>query len=129
VTIAACYLSPEGVVLGADSTSTYGAPGDPHYYNNAQKLFELGQDSTLGAVTWGLGGLRLSSYRTQFALLSDGLKAASPNSVQEVAQRWTAQFWTLYSDPNAEIAPYIAVQGSQREAAVYRRSGNCSSSR
>jgi hypothetical protein len=29
VTIAACYVSPEGVVLGADSTSTYGSPTLP----------------------------------------------------------------------------------------------------
>jgi len=46
MTIAACYLSGEGVVLGADSTTTMfvpamdpGAPGADHHYNFAQKLF------------------------------------------------------------------------------------------
>jgi hypothetical protein len=43
VTIAARYLSPEGVVLGADSTTTmfFDQPGTtgklPHYFNYVQK--------------------------------------------------------------------------------------------
>ena len=55
MTIAACYLSPEGVVLGADSMSTYPFPGHDHHFNYGQKLFEIGEDSTFGLVTWGLG--------------------------------------------------------------------------
>jgi hypothetical protein len=47
VTIAICYVSPEGVVLGADSTTTYGT----HHFNNSQKLFEVGEDSSLAIVT------------------------------------------------------------------------------
>ena len=43
-------------MLGADSTSTYPSLSGPHYYNHAQKLFEIGEDSTVGIVTWGLGG-------------------------------------------------------------------------
>lgn len=60
MTIAVCYVSQEGVVLGADSTTTYGT----HHFNNSQKLFEVGEDSTLAMVTWGLGGLHVNSYRT-----------------------------------------------------------------
>lgn len=60
VTIAACYLSSEGVVLGADSTSTMFVRGhgnqvdSEHHYNFAQKIFEFGEDSTAGIVMWGL---------------------------------------------------------------------------
>lgn len=112
MTIAACYVSPEGVVLGADSTTTYqGQSGQQHYYNHAQKLFELSnapECGTLGAVTWGLGGLQVSSHRTLLSQLADGLKKTPPKSVSEVADRWCAQFWTAYSDPACPIAPFIA---------------------
>jgi hypothetical protein len=70
VTMAACYLSPEGLVLGADSTSTYANSNGHHYFNHGQKLFEVGQNSSLGIVTWGLGGLAVSSYRMLTSLRS-----------------------------------------------------------
>jgi hypothetical protein len=108
VTIAACYISPEGVVLGADSTSTYGSPRDPHYYNNAQKLFEIGEGGTLGVVTWGIGGLQVSSHRTLLALFADDLKDNPPVTVSEAATRWRDRFWAAYSDPACPIAPLIA---------------------
>ena len=105
MTIAACYVSPEGVVLGADSTSTYGNPNGPHYYNHAQKLFQIGENSTLGMVTWGLGGLATRSHRMLMALLADDLMAKPATSVADVAQRWTDQFWAVYNAPpvNVEI--------------------------
>ena len=44
MTIAACYLAAEGVVFGADSTTTMfvsgigpGTPGAEHHYNFARK--------------------------------------------------------------------------------------------
>jgi hypothetical protein len=97
VTIASCYLSPEGVVLGADSTSTYSTPSGNHYFNHAQKIFEIGEGSTLGIVTWGLGGLKVGSHRTLVALLADDLKKKKPTSVQDVAERWCRHFWKAYS--------------------------------
>ena len=64
MTIAACYVSAEGVVFGADSTSTMYVPrpglksdGIEHHYNYAQKIFEIGHDSTLAITMWGLGNL------------------------------------------------------------------------
>lgn len=55
MTIAACYLSSEGVVLGADSTTTMyvSAPGPhptggEHHFNFAQKVFQIGSEGTLG---------------------------------------------------------------------------------
>jgi hypothetical protein len=60
MTIAACYLSAEGVVFGADSTTTMfvsgigpGAPGAEHHYNFAQKVLQIGENSTLAMTMWG----------------------------------------------------------------------------
>jgi hypothetical protein len=47
MTIAVCYLSPEGFVVGSDSTTTYGSSHGPHYFNHAQKIFEIGENSSL----------------------------------------------------------------------------------
>lgn len=97
MTIAACYLTPEGVVLGADSTTSFAVEDGLHYLNYNQKLFEVGEESTLGVVTWGLGGISNKSYRTLFAEFADNLKKKPPASVQEVADRWIEQFWHEYS--------------------------------
>jgi len=111
MTIAACYVSPEGIVLGADSTSTYGGQSGQHYYNHAQKLFELSNEpetGTLGVVTWGLGGLQVNSHRTLLSQLTDDLKKSPAKSVAEVADRWSSLFWAAYSDPKCPIAPMIS---------------------
>ncbi len=98
MTIAACYLTPEGVVLGADSTtSVFGNDGSFHYYNNNQKLFEIGEESTLGLLTWGLGALPQISYRTLVAQLADELKEKPAKNVAEVMNRWIEHFWDAYS--------------------------------
>jgi hypothetical protein len=97
LTIASCYLSPEGVVLGADSTSTYTLIDGNHYFNHAQKIFEIGENSTIGLVTWGLGGLIDKSYRTLVAQLNDDLVENPPSAVEEVANRWIDMFWDAYN--------------------------------
>lgn len=103
MTIAACYVSTEGVVFGADSTTTL-VVADPdthkpeqHFFDFGQKVFELGEkDATLGVVTWGLGTLPSVSYRTLFAELADELKIDKPASVEDVAKRWIGRFWSSY---------------------------------
>jgi hypothetical protein len=98
VTIAACYLSTEGVVLGADSTTTVpGGTNGPHYFNHNQKLYEVGADSTLGIVTWGLGTLFTTSHRTIIAQFADGLRSNPAATVAEAADRWGQIFWTAYT--------------------------------
>ena len=102
MTIAMCYLSPEGVVLGADSTSSSVISPGPgfagyHFFNNNQKLFELGENSTIGVLTWGLGGLQSCSHRTLLALLADDLQRNPASDVADVANRWAVQFWSVYS--------------------------------
>jgi hypothetical protein len=84
----------------ADSTTTVNVLGNQHYFNHAQKLFEIGDGGTLGALTWGLGGLVISSHRTMFAQLSDELKISPPSSVEDVANKWSAMFWKAYSEPS-----------------------------
>lgn len=85
MTIAACYLSSEGVVLGADSTTTMyvTCPGPnplqtEHHYNYAQKVFQIGKESTLGITMWGLGNLGETSYRTLIAEFADTLLSQYP---------------------------------------------------
>lgn len=98
MTIAMCYLSPEGVVLGADSTASLTYPdGTFHYFNHAQKLFQIGSSGSLGILTWGLGGLGEASYRTLIAELADDLDAKAPADVADVAARWADHFWKAYS--------------------------------
>lgn len=97
MTIAACYVSSEGVVLGADSTTTMQREGWPdHHYNFGQKIFEIGEKSTLASVFWGLGAIGSTSYRTMFAELSDSLVSHPPGSVRDVAETWRMQFLLEY---------------------------------
>lgn len=93
MTIAVCYLSPEGIVLGADSTTSNFGPSGMHYFNFNQKLFELGQGSTLGVLTWGLSSLGPLSYRTIMARVADGFQASPPASVQAAADAFIDVFW------------------------------------
>lgn len=114
MTIAVCYLSPEGLVLGADSTSTYLVGAAPHYFNHAQKIFEIGEGSTLGIVTWGLGGLAIDSHRRLVAVLADDLEKKPAKDVAEVAARWVDQFWSAYQSALAgPIAQCKTLSGKQ----------------
>ena len=104
MTIAACYLSADGVVFGADSTTTMyvagvgpGAEGCEHHYDFAQKVFQIGENSTLGLTMWGLGNLRNVSYRTLIAQFADSLIGKGAQSMSEVADRWSQFFWAAYS--------------------------------
>ena len=107
MTIAGCYLTAGGLVLGADSTQTiyvFHPTSDPvpRFFDHAQKLFEVGEESTLGVVTWGFGGSSTLSYRTLLAeLWDDGLKTPF-HSVRDVADRWASQFWNEYSTQLAQ---------------------------
>lgn len=124
MTIAGVYLSPEGVVLGADSTSSVSSDDGFHFYDFNQKLFEIGQDSTLGLLTWGLGGFVDTSYRTLIATFSDQLIAQPATSVMDAATRWTSHLWAPYcSSPHfvrfAELQAKAA-HGMQPNAAGTR---------
>ena len=112
MTIAACYVSPEGVVLGADSTSTYNGGPEPRYYNNSQKVFELGLNATMGVVTWGLGGLAFNSYRRLFATLADDIEKNPPVNMQTVMDKWIDLFWPDY-DTSALLNQFRTISGKK----------------
>jgi hypothetical protein len=100
VTIAACYVTPEGVVLGADSTASMMLGGGFHYFNFNQKVFEVSDEpgkGTIGIVTWGLGSFGAVSHRTLTALLDDDLKAEPPSDLAEVATRRCDIVWPRYT--------------------------------
>lgn len=104
MTIAACYLSSEGVVFGADSTTTMfvqgpgpNPSGADHHYNYAQKIFQVGEDSNLAVTMWGLGSLGETSYRTLIARFADSLAAQPATSMIEIADRWNALIWGAYA--------------------------------
>ena len=56
----------------------------------------------------GVGGLEITSHRTQLAVLADTIKSTNPSTVQKVAELWVDQFWAAYTDPNSGIAPQLA---------------------
>jgi len=83
VTIAAAYLVSEGVVFGADSSTTIsvhtpdGGGGVLQLLSHAQKVFEVGEDSRLGVCTWGAGSIGNISHRTIIARLAEEIKEDS----------------------------------------------------
>jgi hypothetical protein len=91
-------VTPEGVVLGADSTASAMLTGGFHYFNYNQKVFEVGDSGkgTLGIATWGLGSIGANSYRTLLASFHDGFKNKKPKSVTEAASQWTDAVWAVY---------------------------------
>lgn len=103
MTIAVAYVSPEGVVLGADSTASAFSPattagqGGFHYFNHNQKVFEIGENSTYAMALWGLGSVGLTSYRTLIAQLADSFATTPPKSVQDVANQWVAKLGSEYA--------------------------------
>jgi hypothetical protein len=112
LTIAACYVTSEGVVFGADSTaSAYFADSGFHYLNHNQKIFEVGEQSTLAIATWGLGSIGDLSQRSQIAILADDLAKNNPKSLLDAANRFAAQIDKIYKAAYAaEIAKCVALQ-------------------
>jgi len=74
MTIAAGYLTSEGIVFGTDSTTTISTKkGVAQLFNYAQKIFEVGENSRFGVCTWGGGSVQGVSHRTLIARLADKL--------------------------------------------------------
>lgn len=108
MTIACCYVSPEGVVLGADSTMSYGLAEGPHYFNHGQKIFQVGESGTLGVMFWGLGTFGAVSIRTVVSQLADDLAANPPANFNDVAVRWAAIFHAAYQNAFATTVDLAA---------------------
>jgi len=88
MTIAICFRTPEGVVLGADSATTYpmGEAGE-RYLNHSQKVFQVDDEGSMGIVTFGSMGLGDTSIRTLIARLGDRFRNEDtrPKTVREAA--------------------------------------------
>src|SRR5262249_37845217 len=78
--------------------------GSEHHFNYAQKVFQVGQEGTLGMTMWGLGNLGEISYRRLIAEFAGTLVSQPPPSMAELAERWNAFFWKAYS---AELAAIL----------------------
>src|SRR5258708_22684178 len=96
MTIACCFVVPEGIVLGTDSTITTEIDGKPHYLNHNQKVFEVGEDSQFGMITWGLTSFGDTSYRSLIARLADQFEKSPPPSVLDAANIWSDLVWRAY---------------------------------
>lgn len=102
MTIAACYLSSEGVILGADSTSTVTlTTGQMQHLEHAQKLFEIGERGTLAVVCWGIGQLAGTSYRTMAAELDDEIRRGNIPDFPGAVQWWRDKFFSIYESEYA----------------------------
>ncbi len=86
MTIAAAYLTSEGVVLGADSTSSVSNGNDVvQLFSYGQKVFEVGEDARLCICTWGMGTLGAVSHRTLVARLAGAIDKDN-TTVREAAE-------------------------------------------
>lgn len=107
MTIAAAYLTSEGVVLGADSTITIG--NGVQMMNHNQKVFEIGKDSTFGLCTFGAGVIGGTSHRTIAALLGDwvGSSQTAPTT-EQVAGELAAMVQRLApNSPDFSVGYYV----------------------
>ncbi len=92
MTIAAAYLTSEGVVLGTDSTSTVsvrdsmGADAVVQLLEHSQKIFEIASPGMgrIALCTWGHGRVGKFSHRTIGALLAEKIEDAK-TSIEEAS--------------------------------------------
>jgi hypothetical protein len=88
MTIAAAYLVSDGVVFGADSTTTVSDSNGSvvQLLNHAQKVFEIGEPGKgrYGIATWGAGVVGHLSHRTLVARSSQ--RISETNSASEACQ-------------------------------------------
>lgn len=105
MTIACCLVVPEGVIFASDSTVSEGIEGRYHYLNHNQKIYELGENATVGVMTWGLSALRTTSHRTVIARTSDAQGADS--SLRKLAEQLAINAWNEFQDEfRHEISEY-----------------------
>lgn len=89
MTIAAAYLTTEGVVFGADSTTTIAAADGQkmQLINHAQKVFEVGESGHLALCTYGAGRVGTTSHRTIAAMLGDFVAKNPGTPIEDIAQQ------------------------------------------
>lgn len=112
MTVAAAYLTSEGVVLGADSTaSVCDSKGNTlQTLNHAQKVFEVGTGTQLGLATCGDGAIGGVPHRTIAAMLGDRLKG-KPHSVEDAAKLLLELCKEFSIDASGQVAAPVEFVG------------------
>lgn len=91
MTLACAFMVSEGVVFGADSTTTVAIGADVvQLLNHAQKVFEVGRAGRgrMAICTWGAGRAGLTSHRTIAARLGDAVgRKTTPREAADVLAR------------------------------------------
>lgn len=118
MTIASCLVLPEGVIFGVDSTTSTFIDVGYHYLNHNQKLFEIGEESSMAIMTWGLSFFRNTSYRTLIARLADEFKNSQPKTIAEAIERWRDSVWNAYREAfKPELEELKEIVARQRASA------------
>jgi hypothetical protein len=102
-----CLKGPEGIVLAADSRVTLYEPIPeqglymPATYDNATKLLHLPSQRFIGMVTYGLGAVGQTDFRTPYSLLPEldnelprPLKRMTVSRFAEAASKFFMEQWT-----------------------------------
>lgn len=105
MTIAAAYLVSEGVVLGADSSTTVSVQGGVgQLLSHSQKIFEIGEKSRFGICTWGAGSFGNISHRTIIALLAK--KITEDSTVENLADELIAIVKPIFDKTGIDFVGY-----------------------
>jgi hypothetical protein len=105
MSIAAAYLVSEGVVLGADSSTTVSIKGGVvQLLDHSQKVFEVGENSRLGVCTWGAGNLGKTSHRTIVAQLADNVNLKT--TVEEATNKLSELVAPIVDKENIPFVGY-----------------------
>src|SRR5580692_1621738 len=115
-----CNLS-DGVILGVDSAVTVAAGDHVKIWENAQKLFQMGE-KPIGAAIYGLAGFgdrSIGSYFREFEQVNPGGVLTSDGELSAVVE---ALRLFMYSAYEAIIIP--AIQAAGRDYDQELQNGN-----
>lgn len=110
MSIAAAYLVSEGIVFGADSSTTVqvskpdGTGGVVQLLTHSQKVFEVGDKSRIGICTWGTGSIGNISHRTIVAQLAD--KISNETTVEVAAKELVNIVEPLVKETGTDFVGY-----------------------
>lgn len=116
MTVAVSCNLPDGVILGVDSAVTIndGKGGIAKVYENAEKLFQLGE-KPIGIATYGLGALgtrSIGSYVREFELTYPAKVAGKKVQLKDLVEDLRSFFLDAYSKI---VIPAIIASGRKYE--------------
>lgn len=92
MTLAVAVKVFDGVVLAADSATTFNLTGGSHQvYNNANKVFQLHREKPIGLITWGLGQIGPASIATLAKDLRVRLMGKDPVNKWKLTNTYTIE--------------------------------------